>query len=237
MKNKQFWIIAVVVIALVGFGFYLASKSTDTISNPQPPATSDSIKGDKVYIRDYSHMTGDKNVAKVTLIEFGDFECPVCGTTYPVINDIVTKYKADSNFNYVFRNFPLPQHTNAPISASAAEAAASQGKYFEMIGQLYTNQDEWSGSVDPVSSFTKYAQNLGLDVNKFTSDTTSYKYYNNVQQDLADGNALGLNATPTFYLLDASGNATQFVGAGDVGKMSSQIDTMMVAADKVSSGK
>jgi protein-disulfide isomerase len=237
MKNKQFWIIAVVVIALVGFGFYLASKSTDTITNTQPPATNNNIKGDKVYIRDYSHMTGDKTKAKVTLIEFGDFECPVCASTYPVINDIVTKYKSDPNFNYIFRNFPLPQHTNAPISASAAESAAAQGKYFEMVSQLYTNQDEWSGSVDPVSSFVKYAQSLNLDVTKFQSDVTSYKYYNNVQQDLADGNAFGVNATPTFYLLDASGNATQFVGAGDISKMSSQIDTMMSAADKVSTGK
>lgn len=232
MKNKQFWIIAAVIVALVGVGFYLASKSPATISVPPTPAVDSSIKGDKVFTRSYSHMTGNTSTAKVTLVEFGDFECPVCGDVYPAVDGIVSKYESDPNFNYIFRNFPLAQHSNAQIAAEAAEAAAAQGKYFQMVNSLYTNQNEWSGSVDPVSNFVQYAQQLGLNTQQFQSDVTSYKYFKNVEQDMADANAFGVDATPTFYLINASGQAQQFVGSGNISQMSAQIDSLMATADK-----
>jgi protein-disulfide isomerase len=130
----------------------------------------------------------------------------------------------------------LSQHPDAQIAASAAEAAGAQGKYFEMHDLLYTNQNDWSGSTDPVSYFVKYAQQLGLNVNQFQSDTTSFKYFTNVEQDMADGTALNIDATPTFYVLDGTSSAsnptpTQYVGVENLTGLGTQITSLMAKAD------
>jgi protein-disulfide isomerase len=242
--KKQFVVflsVAVVIIALVGLAFYLAAKTPSTSGGtssgglPATPAIDTSIKGDAVYSRPYSHMTGSAS-APVTLVEFGDYECPVCATAAAPIKVITDKYKLDSNFNYVFRNFPLSQHPDAQITASAAEAAGAQGKYFEMHDLLYANQNDWSGSTDPVSYLVKYGQQLGLDMNKFQSEMTSFKYFTNVEQDMADGTALKIDATPTFYVLDGTNSAsnptpTQYVGVANLAGLGTQINSLMAKAD------
>lgn len=237
--KKEFWIVAAVVVVLVGVGYFLAVKSPSTsssIASLTPPAHSSSIVGAKTFIRPYSHSTGSTS-APVTLVEFGDYQCPVCGAAYAPIKAITDKYASDPNFNFVFRNFPLPQHEDAQLAASAAESAGAQGKYFQMHDLLYENQNDWSGSTDPMSYFTQYAQQLGLNVDQFNADTTSYKYFSNVDQDMEDGNAFGVNATPTFYVLDGT-TPTQYVGNGDIeGSMTTQIDTLMKAADAASAAK
>jgi protein-disulfide isomerase len=136
--------------------------------------------------------------SKVTLVEFGDFQCPACGAEYPVVTQLLQTY--NGKINYVFRNFPLPQHQNAQAAAEAAEAAGAQGKFFDMYNMLYTNQNTWADAGDPMSYFTQYAQALHLNMNQFKSDVTSNKYKNKIQQDINDGYAVGVNATPTFFL-------------------------------------
>lgn len=229
MKNKSFWIITAVIIVIIGVGFYLASKSPVTQGVPDAPSQNNSIVGAKTFERSYSHNTGSAT-APVQLVEFGDYQCPVCGAAYAPIKAVTDKYQSDPNFNFEFRNFPLSQHPYSQIAASAVEAAGAQGQYFQMHDLVYANQNDWSGSTDPMSFFTKYAQQLGLNVSQFTSDTTSYKYDTNVQQDEADGNAFGVNATPTFYVLD-NGNPTQYVGVGNLTDLSNQIDQLMAKAD------
>jgi protein-disulfide isomerase len=236
--KKEFWIVAAVVVIIVGVGIYFASKSSTSTSavSLTPPAHSTSIVGDTDFLRSYSHSTGSTN-APVTLIEFGDYQCPVCGAAYAPIKTITDRYSTDPNFNFVFRNFPLPQHEDAQLAASAAEAAGAQGKYYQMHDLLYSNQNDWSGSTDPMSYFTKYAQELSLNVDQFNSDTESYKYFSNVDQDTQDADKFGVDATPTFYVLGGS-SPTQYVGNTDIeGKMSAQIDTLMKAADAVSAKK
>jgi protein-disulfide isomerase len=231
--KKEFWIVAAVVVVIVGVGIYFASKSSTSSTSGvslTPPDHSSSVVGAKDFLRSYSHSTASPT-APVTLIEFGDYQCPVCGAAYEPIKTITDRYASDPNFNFVFRNFPLPQHEDAQLAASAAEAAGAQGKYFEMHDLLYSNQNDWSGSTDPMSYFTKYAQQLSLNVDQFNSDTESYKYFTNVDQDMQDGNAFGVNATPTFYVIGGS-SPTQYVGTGDItGSMSTQLDTLMKAAD------
>jgi protein-disulfide isomerase len=150
-------------------------------------------------VLDTSHMTGDKN-AKVTLVEFGDFQCPACGFYHPKVKEILDHYKDDKNFNFVFRNYPLTQHQNAQIAAEAAEAAGSQGKYWEMHNKLYDTQNDWSESTSPLDIFAGYAGELGLNVDQFKNDVTSHKFASIVVADQADGNKLKVNSTPTFYL-------------------------------------
>ena len=89
---------------------------------------------------------------------------------------LINDHKADSNFSFVFRNYPLPQHPNALITAEAAEAAGEQGKFWEMHNMLYSKQSEWADSAGALDILTNYAQSLGLDVNKFKSAVQGNKF-------------------------------------------------------------
>ncbi len=186
-------IVVLVIGAVLGLAVLLKSVSPEKVS------VDPNIKGENVAVRDYSHMTGSPN-AKVTLIEFGDYQCPFCAQAYTPVSQVVDKYKTNPDFNFTFRHFPLSQHAGAMPAAQAAEAAASQGKFWEMNGLIYTKQSEWSGTVNPTSYFTNYAQQLGLDMNKFKSEVAAGSYINNIRQDEADGQAWGVNSTPTFIL-------------------------------------
>jgi len=177
----------VVVAAAFFFGGNSSSSKPQTLSANQA----------RLVVRSTSHQTGPKN-AKVTLVEFGDFECPACGAAYPIVTQLLQNYKG--KINYVFREYPLPIHQNADLAANAAEAAGAQGKFFEMYNLLYSNQNTWGESNNAMDYFVKYAQELHLDVNKFKNDVQSKKYESVIQKDIADGNALGVQATPTFYI-------------------------------------
>ncbi|HTE22624.1 MAG TPA: thioredoxin domain-containing protein [Candidatus Limnocylindria bacterium] len=135
----------------------------------------------------------------VILTEYGDFECPACGQFYPLIKQLKQQYKGRVTFQ--FRHFPLTEiHQNALISARAAEAAAVQGKFFEMHDKLYEGQASWKASANPASIFEAYAKDLGLDIPKFQQDMKSEKTNDVVQADRAEARKQGYQSTPTFIL-------------------------------------
>ncbi|MCE9541219.1 DsbA family protein [Candidatus Kaiserbacteria bacterium] len=147
------------------------------------------------------HAVGSKD-AKVTLIEYGDFQCPACGQYEPIVDQIRTEYAG--SVLLVFRNFPLYQiHQNAGIAAQAAEAAALQGKYWEMHDLLYEKQNDWS-NVSPAdvvkTRFEAYAKTLGLDIAKFNADINSDAVKNKITADVSTGNDAKVNHTPTFFI-------------------------------------
>ncbi|MEJ0021879.1 MAG: thioredoxin domain-containing protein [Candidatus Doudnabacteria bacterium] len=160
-------------------------------------------------VRDDSDMTGSKD-AKVTLVEFGDYECPFCGALNPVIEKLLADYKDNKDFNYVFRNFPLAQHQYAKLAAEAAEAAGAQGKFWDMHNKIFDNQNSWTGNSQPLDIFTSFAQILGLDINKFKDAVQNNQAQDKITEDLDDGNALGVNATPTLYLNGKQESATDY---------------------------
>jgi protein-disulfide isomerase len=210
--KKTAWIIIAIVVVVVGIGIYLSSKS------PSQNQANENIQGSKSLIESYSHQTGSPS-AKVTLVEFADYQCPFCGSAYQPVKDIVDKYSSNKDFNFVFRNFPLSQHADAQIAAEAAEAAGAQGKYFQMHDLLYQNQSEWSVSADPLSDFVKYAQQLALDTNAFKSSVQGSNFINQITQDEKDGEALDVQATPTFFL-----NGQKYEG------LPSNLDSLVQAA-------
>lgn len=160
-------------------------------SNQEP------IAGEAV-IRDDSHVTGAEE-GQVTLVEFGDYQCPACAAAEPTITQLKADFPDELTFS--FRNFPLLSiHPNAMDSAKAAEAAALQGKFWEMHDLLYAQQNAWSSLGNPDDQFRAYAEQLELDVDKFMSDYRSQAVTDRVNRDYDDGIALGVNATPTFYL-------------------------------------
>ena len=129
---------------------------------------------------------GDKNAA-VTLVEYADFQCPACGTYYPIVKQVVEKY--GNRILYVYREFPLAQiHKNGDLAARAAEAAGLQGKYWEMLDQLYTNQNSWAEASDAESQMEAYAKTIGMDTARWRSDLNGAAVKDKIAADVDGGN-------------------------------------------------
>ena len=182
--------IGIITVLIIGVGaFFLGGSSSP--DKPRPPADANTL------VRPDSHKIGSES-AKVTLVEFGDFQCPACGASHPIVKQLTEEYRGDVNF--VFRNYPLPMHKNAQKAANAAESAGAQKKFFEMHDLLFENQAEWGESNKPEEFFEKYAKELDLDIEKFNYDIKDKKYESKIKADQTDGNALGVNSTPTFFI-------------------------------------
>jgi len=194
--NKEFVISVVILLVVVGLGILLFKFGG---GNPKPstiPAT-----GEAALIRDWSPMIGLKT-AKVNVVEFADFQCPACGLNAPIIEQAIAAYKDNPNVNFVFRNFPLSQHPNAPAASLSAMAAGEQGKFWEMYTAIYSKQAEWSNLSDGQSFFISLANQLGLDMNKFQTDVQSTKLRDEVNSDIQDATSLEVTVTPTFFIND-----------------------------------
>lgn len=189
------WIIfgLICIFALAGIVFFNKKDSVD-VSATDPAKIITGTNGDHVF---------GKADAKVVLFEYGDFQCPGCGGAYPQLKTITEKYK--DKVAFVFRNFPLTSiHPNALAAATAAEAAALQGKYWEMHDKLYETQNDWS-SVSPANRgqvFLGYARDLGLNTDKFTTDMSSQTVADKIARDRALGTKLDVSSTPTLYVND-----------------------------------
>lgn len=138
--------------------------------------------------------------AKVTVVEFSDFQCPACKAAEPVVAEILNKYK--DKIRFVYRNYPLPSHEFGQIAAQAAEAANLQNKFWEYHDKLFEKSPDLKKE-----NLLTIAKDLGLDLDKFNKDLDSDAVKQKVADDQADGNRAGVNATPTFYI-----NGTQFTG-------------------------
>lgn len=141
--------------------------------------------------RDHIRGAGD---APVTLLEYGDFECPYCAMASVVVEQVINEM--GNQLRYVFRNFPLVQlHPHAERAAEAAEAAGAQGQYWPMHYTLFDNQ---SALEDP--DLLTYAQTPGIDVDRFANDLDTGTYQPRVSEDLASGINSGVSGTPTFFI-------------------------------------
>ncbi|OGK15476.1 hypothetical protein A2690_03105 [Candidatus Roizmanbacteria bacterium RIFCSPHIGHO2_01_FULL_39_12b] len=192
--------IITVILIVVASIFLTRQQKSPTLEGPSVDT--------KILVRDDSQIQSTPS-ARLTLVEFADFQCPACGQAHPLVKGLVEKYK--NNLNYVFRHFPLPQHKNGFTASVAAEAAASQNKFWEMQDNLFSNQSEWSDLNDSNAIFKKYAKELGLDTKKFEADLKNKNIKNKINSDTADGKSLGVNSTPTFFL-----NGQRMQNFGDI---------------------
>lgn len=187
MVSKQF--IAIIIVVILGlFGvFTLTKKSNNNSSGSSNSTTQPS---------EHKEGAGKKGV---TLVEYGDYECPYCKNYYPLVKQVQQAYGDQITFQ--FRNYPLTQlHPHAYEAARAAEAAGKQGKYFPMHDLLYENQDSWANASDVSSIFAGFAQQLGLNVDQFKADEASEAVANIINADTQAGQQLGITGTPTFVL-------------------------------------
>lgn len=141
--------------------------------------------------RDHAQGKAD---AKVTLVEYGDYECPHCGRAHPIVKEV--QKRAGDELRFVFRNFPLAQiHTHAQHAAEAAEAAGAQGRFWAMHDHIFEHQR----SLDD-AHLTKFAAELGLDAARFEDELKRGVYADRVRDDFRGGIRSGVNGTPTFFI-------------------------------------
>ncbi len=192
MTKEAKILIAIAALVLVG-GVLLA-----IFFNPQPQEPGQAVDSQSL-IRESSRMTKQAS-AKVNIVEFGDYQCPACASAHPKLKEVMEFYK-DKDVNLVWRNFPLETiHPNARIGSEAAEAAGNQGKYWEMHDVLYEHQSEWSVPPDPTNTLVSYATSLGLNADQFKVELSQHLAKAVIDADLKDGQSLGVDSTPTFYI-------------------------------------
>lgn len=139
------------------------------------------------------HIYGNVN-APLELVEYGDYECPFCGQAYPIVKSIQDKLGSDLKF--IFRNFPLRKiHPHAYPAAVATEAAARQGKFWEMHDIIFENQK----TLEP-DNILVFANHLGLDMVRFQKDILDENLYLKARKDFESGMKSGVNRTPTFFV-------------------------------------
>jgi protein-disulfide isomerase len=131
--------------------------------------------------------------AKVTIVEFSDFQCPYCAKATGEVKQILDKYPKEVRF--IFKQFPLDIHSQAAVAAEAALAAQAQGKFWEMHDKLYANFRSISRA-----RILEWAQELGLDATRFKTDLDSHKYLARVTAEEKQGEDAGVAGTPTFYI-------------------------------------
>ena len=143
--------------------------------------------------------------APVTLVEYGDYECPYCGQAENVIRELLAQH--DDDVRYVWRDLPLNDvHPSAQLAAEAAEAAGAQGAFWDMHDTLLTHQDELRPT-----HLRRYAERLGLDIDRFRDELRRREHYQRIADDVASADASGVAGTPSFFI-----NGRRHEGAYDI---------------------
>jgi protein-disulfide isomerase len=154
--------------------------------------------------------------APVTLVEYGDYECPFCGAAYAIVKAI--QERLGDQLCFVFRNFPLTEaHPHAEDAAEAAEAAGGQGKFWPMHDMLYENQD----ALEP-EDLVQYARSLRLDLPRFVKELSEHVWAERVREDFRSGVRSGVNGTPTFFI-----NGVRHDGGYDMASLLAAIEEAM----------
>jgi len=146
-----------------------------------------------------SRMTGDPG-AKVLLVEYSDFQCPMCARVQPALHQLLDTYKGKVRLAYKY--FPLAMHKNAMPSAHAAECAAEQNQFWSYEDQLFQTQPEWAPLADPTTNYVAIAQTVRLDMNQFNACYADPSKLALIDQDHQEGEARQISATPTLFIGD-----------------------------------
>lgn len=213
--------VVAVVVVFAGLGFFLLKQQNDNL----PKVSTDQSEA---LTRSTPNVRG-KADSTIKVIEFGDIQCPACAAVNPLMDELYKQY--GDRVSFTFRHFPLPMHANAYAGSDAAEAAGEQGKFWDMVTKLYEVQPIWAETSDPSPTYEKLAQELGLNMDQFTKAYSSKAHRNRIDQDKADGQYLGVNGTPTFYV-----NGEQILQGGPAqvkNKIEELLKTQTITSDPV----
>ena len=147
----------------------------------------------RVPVTSRDHAQGPED-APVTLVEYGDYECPHCGRAYPIVQEV--QRRLGTALRFIFRNFPLSEmHPHAALAAEAAEAAAEQGRFWPMHDLLFENQRQLGEA-----SLIRYAASIGIDDERVRRELAEHTHRSRVRSDFSGGVRSGVNGTPTFFI-------------------------------------
>ena len=188
---------AIIIVALpVGLlSYYRGAKTVEGAAAYNPPSAGQPTQAPAKVdfkITSSDHVRGAKN-AKVTLVEFSDFECPFCGRHAPTMDKILKDYAG--KVRLVFKHFPLSFHQQAMLAANASECASEQGKFWEMHDKIFANQDNLSAA-----DYSAWAKELGLNMSQFDGCLSSNKYQARIQSDMQLGSQSGVDGTPATFV-------------------------------------
>lgn len=196
-----------VITVFIGAGIYLSVRDEDASA-----ATQSEVTDAGQVVRENSHRLNDVPDSAVTFVEFLDFECEGCRAAFPMVEQLRSEY--GDRVNFVIRYFPLQSHFNAERAARAVEAAAQQGKLEPMYKMMYEKQAEWGEQQVPADDvFRGFATELGLDMPAYDAAYNDPATLERINLDVADGEALGVRATPTFFV---NGEEVTFRGYNDL---------------------
>jgi protein-disulfide isomerase len=187
---KPLSVIILAVAVAAGAAVYL-SRQPDQPSETAAASRHADIQGG-------GHIRGPEKAA-LTLVEFGDYQCPSCGAYHPLVKEILNRYPQQLRLE--FHHFPLVTiHQNSMLASKAAEAAGEQGRYWEMHDALFEHQREWADSPNAEPIFIALASRFGLDVNRFMQALRSPQVQDRILKDVTSGQDAKVEAVPTFFI-------------------------------------
>ncbi len=189
-------VLVATILIIVGGAFFVSSGSNEPVSN-EPVAEAERLIHDEdpAFFKASAGKASDFTDAKVTIVEFGDYECPSCGAVHPLFEQLKSD-NADKSVRFVWRQFPLTQiHDHAQLAAEAALAAHAQGKFWDYHTELFENQNKLTRD-----DLIAHAHTVGLDVAAFTKALDEGTYKDAVKQGQTDGNIVGVQGTPSFFV-------------------------------------
>lgn len=230
--SKKTWIIFVIVVVGLMTSLVLWSKSNSVSIDVSGLSTSTVQTASDQNGNIADHVFG-KTDSKVVFIEYGDFQCAACATAYPGVKKVTEEYQ--DYIAFVFRNFPITSiHPNAKSAAAAVEAAGLQNKYWEMYDLIYSNQSQWESLsiTERTDTFVSYANSLGIDTAKFTTDMSSTAINYKIAFDQALAKKDGVDSTPTFYINSAKqdNSILQSIQSGDGSLLKDALDAALIDA-------
>ncbi len=202
MRKDVYKLVGVAAVAIAAFAvvaaLYLRGQARDRAEQvaKQARIAEQSPTDDTVFVRPHSPTLGPSN-AKVTIVEFLDPECEACRAMYPMVKQLLDQY--EGRVRLVLRYMPL--HPNSLYAAGVLEAAREQGRYWEMLEVLFQNQPQWGSHHHPRPELIPgYAREIGLDMEAVDRYLSTGAHRKIVETDHADGRALGVRGTPTFFV-------------------------------------
>ena len=189
IKRYIFWASFIIILGLIIWGLVVAMNKAPVIpgqnlGTPAPISVGDHVEG--------------PSDAPITVIEYSDFQCPACKAYYFLVEQLIASSTVP--FRFVYRQFPLAQHVNSIPAAIASEAAAIQGRFWEMHKYLFEDSTSWVDLKDPNPKFIEYAKNIGLDISKFNIDLASSTLKDKIRASSEEGIKIGIDRTPTFFI-------------------------------------
>ncbi len=203
--SLRIFYIIIGLIAVAGAAWLITTATGQRDSTAEQPAAvpAQPFDGETGTTPEGFYYKGDPE-APVTVIEYADFQCPACANfaTSDLYQRFISEYVSTGKVMYIYHDFPLSYHTNAPLAAEASYCAGEQGKYWEMHENIFRTQSQWSnlGNTAGTSFFSNLASDLELDAESFASCLSNNTYAEHIQQAGQESLEIGIPATPTFVV-------------------------------------